>query len=118
MGRHHRADDLGTRLLPGLVHDPPAESGHEGLLGRHLVAISGQVDSIGRIALPDREDHVDRFGEHAAAVLGEDAEDRSRMFAEAIEDRKSTRLNSSHSQISYAVFCFKKKKKTKQNIIL
>src|SRR2546430_4211836 len=26
-------------------------------------------------------------------------------------DRKSTRLNSSHSQISYAVFCLKKKKK-------
>src|SRR2546427_7664755 len=28
-------------------------------------------------------------------------------------DRKSTRLNSSHSQISYAVFCLKKKKKDK-----
>src|SRR2546427_4625515 len=28
------------------------------------------------------------------------------------QDRKSTRLNSSHSQISYAVFCLKKKKKT------
>src|SRR2546430_11415770 len=27
-------------------------------------------------------------------------------------DRKSTRLNSSHSQISYAVFCLKKKKQT------
>src|SRR5947209_13942178 len=31
------------------------------------------------------------------------------------EDRKSTRLNSSHANISYAVFCLKKKKK-KQNI--
>src|SRR5688572_32032689 len=32
-------------------------------------------------------------------------------------DRKSTRLNSSHSQISYAVFCLKKKKKNNtQNI--
>src|SRR2546427_3656701 len=31
-------------------------------------------------------------------------------------DRKSTRLNSSHSQISYAVFCLKKKKKSKQKI--
>src|SRR5688572_31753482 len=30
-------------------------------------------------------------------------------------DRKSTRLNSSHSQISYAVFCLKKKKKNKTN---
>src|SRR5206468_10100978 len=32
------------------------------------------------------------------------------------EDRKSTRLNSSHDQISYAVFCLKKKKKQKGNI--
>src|SRR2546427_9571547 len=31
--------------------------------------------------------------------------------AGAEKDRKSTRLNSSHSQISYAVFCLKKKKK-------
>src|SRR2546430_6654494 len=30
-----------------------------------------------------------------------------------LQDRKSTRLNSSHSQISYAVFCLKKKKKIK-----
>src|SRR2546430_7468204 len=30
--------------------------------------------------------------------------------ADAARDRKSTRLNSSHSQISYAVFCLKKKK--------
>src|SRR5699024_12617989 len=30
-------------------------------------------------------------------------------------DRKSTRLNSSHVSISYAVFCLKKKKKTKQH---
>src|SRR2546430_6621307 len=29
----------------------------------------------------------------------------------AVKDRKSTRLNSSHSQISYAVFCLKKKKR-------
>src|SRR5688572_32348155 len=31
-----------------------------------------------------------------------------------VQDRKSTRLNSSHSQISYAVFCLKKKKKQKK----
>src|SRR2546427_7066926 len=35
--------------------------------------------------------------------------DRRAVLAQA--DRKSTRLNSSHSQISYAVFCLKKKKK-------
>src|SRR2546430_8889392 len=32
-------------------------------------------------------------------------------LADRVLDRKSTRLNSSHSQISYAVFCLKKKKK-------
>src|SRR2546430_10883578 len=33
-------------------------------------------------------------------------------------DRKSTRLNSSHSQISYAVFCLKKKKKRNNHITM
>src|SRR2546430_11878267 len=33
---------------------------------------------------------------------------RDRLATAACEDRKSTRLNSSHSQISYAVFCLKK----------
>src|SRR3712207_7179478 len=34
------------------------------------------------------------------------------MFGHAATDRKSTRLNSSHANISYAVFCLKKKKNT------
>src|SRR5712692_11694908 len=38
----------------------------------------------------------------------QDFDGRSRL------DRKSTRLNSSHSSISYAVFCLKKKKKKKK----
>src|SRR2546421_4224534 len=39
---------------------------------------------------------------------------RRRVLAKRLRDRKSTRLNSSHDQISYAVFCLKKKKtKTK-----
>src|SRR2546427_3708821 len=47
-----------------------------------------------------------------------DAEhDRPAGFSQRVAelgDRKSTRLNSSHSQISYAVFCLKKKKKKKE----
>src|SRR5205809_5837174 len=35
--------------------------------------------------------------------------------AQAAQDRKSTRLNSSHGYISYAVFCLKKKKQTSNN---
>src|SRR2546427_5781970 len=38
------------------------------------------------------------------------------MAGRLVLDRKSTRLNSSHSQISYAVFCLKKKKKKKEKI--
>src|SRR5688572_32488182 len=40
---------------------------------------------------------------------------RSSRCDDAASDRKSTRLNSSHSQISYAVFCLKKKKNKRQN---
>src|SRR5688572_32303434 len=36
----------------------------------------------------------------------------------ALGDRKSTRLNSSHSQISYAVFCLKKKKHEKSGTLI
>src|SRR4051812_49946438 len=43
-----------------------------------------------------------------AALAGDVAQRRARTG----EDRKSTRLNSSHMSISYAVFCLKKKKKT------
>src|SRR5256886_7943919 len=40
-----------------------------------------------------------------------------RVGPASLLDRKSTRLNSSHSQISYAVFCLKKKKKTKTQYV-
>src|SRR2546430_7054697 len=36
----------------------------------------------------------------------------------SLGDRKSTRLNSSHSQISYAVFCLKKKKNKTYSIVI
>src|SRR5438132_8625875 len=39
--------------------------------------------------------------------------ERDRWFTHDARDRKSTRLNSSHTVISYAVFCLKKKKKKK-----
>src|SRR5689334_24844430 len=51
----------------------------------------------------------------AYAVYGEDVPAAGVIAGigrvEGVEDRKSTRLNSSHSSISYAVFCLKKKKK-------
>src|SRR2546428_4312824 len=54
-----------------------------------------------------RADH-DRAAGHGSA--------RARLQGALVHgtDRKSTRLNSSHDQISYAVFCLKKKKKIKR----
>src|SRR5256885_12698397 len=46
-------------------------------------------------------------------LRGDARDDRARPRG---EDRKSTRLNSSHLVISYAVFCLKKKKNTSQHI--
>src|SRR3989475_5698547 len=54
---------------------------------------------------------VSRGGFYVGAGVSQAVVDACR--AAAVEDRKSTRLNSSHSQISYAVFCLKKKKKTR-----
>src|SRR2546430_12234116 len=49
---------------------------------------------------------------HQRAGVDVDADQRTHRLEPALRilDRKSTRLNSSHSQISYAVFCLKKKK--------
>src|SRR3989475_4279522 len=56
----------------------------------------------------------------AAALVGGERVVRDvkppRVLGPERGDRKSTRLNSSHSQISYAVFCLKKKKKKNEAI--
>src|SRR2546430_5925191 len=61
-----------------------------------------------------------RLGRPGLTQLGQRIAVRAQLEplprAEIIRDRKSTRLNSSHSQISYAVFCLKKKKKEKHRL--
>src|SRR2546427_1570167 len=62
-----------------------------------------RIDQGGALALGNRV--AFRYGgEYVLVGLG---------AAASSIDRKSTRLNSSHSQISYAVFCLKKKKNTR-----
>src|SRR5438270_5515430 len=51
-------------------------------------------------------------GNGEASANATDSSTRAIASVAFAEDRKSTRLNSSHSQISYAVFCLKKKKLT------
>src|SRR2546430_6294753 len=54
---------------------------------------------------------IDKIADTDVTVLIRGASGTGKeLVANALQDRKSTRLNSSHSQISYAVFCLKKKK--------
>src|SRR5258707_8689298 len=53
----------------------------------------------------------------AIKALKEGAQIPGALKSSGTGDRKSTRLNSSHANISYAVFCLKKKKKKPQSIV-
>src|SRR5688572_31817903 len=71
------------------------------LLVRHAAGHLPQLgEALGQAALPGQALHLGQVGEE---------------HEPAAEDRKSTRLNSSHSQISYAVFCLKKKTKIRRD---
>src|SRR2546430_12552561 len=68
--------------------------------------------------LLEHADHVAwrlRLADTQITDLAEERRDQVRLGSFPTADRKSTRLNSSHSQISYAVFCLKKKKKEREN---
>src|SRR5690242_21505619 len=76
----------------------------------------GHVDRpVGRIGL-----HLDRAGGDRRGLAGLDPAHFEILVRNpgADADRKSTRLNSSHMSISYAVFCLKKKKVEMQAILL
>src|SRR5689334_24138501 len=66
-----------------------------------------EVAFVDRIAVREGREAIERVGAHD---LEHPEPGLSAGVRPAHEDRKSTRLNSSHSSISYAVFCLKKKK--------
>src|SRR5206468_4846682 len=68
----------------------------------------GEEIRVGELVLEAEAEHVE-VGEREVAL---ERDQREPARAQQGLDRKSTRLNSSHDQISYAVFCLKKKKKT------
>src|SRR3712207_8490561 len=83
-----RSDPLGDRVGPvEIVQQPPVEA----------FRAEGRLD--GR--------HVEG---HGSLQYKADCRGARRAAAARHRDRKSTRLNSSHANISYAVFCLKKKK--------
>src|SRR3712207_8914029 len=79
-------------------------------LFRSVVHVAGELrDLMGAMQAPNRGDVAER----PALVVGQHSLfDSSRApDGQHTLDRKSTRLNSSHANISYAVFCLKKKNK-------
>src|SRR5688572_15278694 len=114
-------DRAQTRLVAGHGGEADALCKHAPLEQRirHLRSRGGLPDDDGRdgtLAEAGVEPELLEAGFEEPRVipqfldpLGLGLEDVQRREA---GDRKSTRLNSSHSQISYAVFCLKKKKKT------
>src|SRR5205085_5090130 len=88
-----------VRPVDAALHQRGADAAPAPFLGNRHPDLGRPIYAAARVELPDEAIIlVDRREVHAIV----DEDDR---------DRKSTRLNSSHSQISYAVFCLKKKKK-------
>src|SRR2546430_12316850 len=66
-----------------------------------------------------RSGHVNAEGVSSVEIrYGDGSSDPIALGDNGFLDRKSTRLNSSHSQISYAVFCLKKKNKQHNDYVV
>src|SRR3712207_8972825 len=82
------------------------------LFRSHVAAQARQQPGLGLVDVgedvPVQQHRALRHAGRAAGVLEEG--DVVVADLEGLQDRKSTRLNSSHANISYAVFCLKKKK--------
>src|SRR3712207_2653711 len=118
------ADGLGRLEAGAALGHVPAQQLGIPMLGRaeqpHLAVLGG--GHLGGVGGPH---HVRRFGSDVPlvrrlrsrvgpvrreqGVLAHQPQHPLARDADAVQDRKSTRLNSSHANISYAVFCLKKK---------
>src|SRR3712207_7179290 len=97
-------DTATTEIYTLSLHDalPISRRLHTGEGRSRLHAHRGAA---GQLAAPARLDHHPTPGDRLAADAAHHGRPSPRR------DRKSTRLNSSHANISYAVFCLKKKNK-------
>src|SRR2546422_7168281 len=97
-----------TRRLATSGFPPSGASGtrlYTMLIG-FAVPVLDPLHALGRQVAQDRAQYVGGVPHHRTGIEKIGADDHRGL------DRKSTRLNSSHGYISYAVFCLKKKKKT------
>src|SRR5690625_5794327 len=95
-----RRSFLSKKLEPVLRSDTIADGLRTSLGELTLAAILNYADDIITVS------------ERSIIQNMRDIWERMNLIAEPSSDRKSTRLNSSHVAISYAVFCLKKKKKS------
>src|SRR2546430_8983105 len=96
------------RRLPRRAWTSPGTRGDPCVSPSELVRLLRQI-------VRQRARHAARIV-HLDDVPRDEPREVVRVHAPRQVDRKSTRLNSSHSQISYAVFCLKKKNNTWQDI--
>src|SRR5689334_10697068 len=95
----------------GLIDSSPGRAFHQaGGVPKVTVLRVAAVDDGGTVWAVPEQWHAEGPAPRLRIV------ERGKRSALGIGDRKSTRLNSSHSSISYAVFCLKKKKKSTYTI--
>src|SRR5438874_1482603 len=102
--RHHARLVVDNTFASPFIQRP-IERGADLVTHSTTKYLNGHSDSVGGIVVAVRDDDIEwlRFVQNAeGAILG--------PMDSWLVDRKSTRLNSSHVEISYAVFCLKKKK--------
>src|SRR2546427_7251540 len=102
-------DPAPTEISPLSLHAALPISGRrfrEGTSGRTVRGVDGR-----NIAWRAQDGHFTARCARDSESSANDSRHAPPARGYPVRDRKSTRLNSSHSQISYAVFCLKKKKK-------
>src|SRR5690606_41985595 len=103
----------GADSVASLIFPHPAASGTYALSLHDALPISAEAVARAQELAPRlaaRAEEHDRTGRFSADDLA-DLREAGLLGLMTPEDRKSTRLNSSHVKTSYAVFCLKKKKK-------
>src|SRR2546422_189702 len=113
----HQCPRRADRELPGSLQrclepiDPAPRSGARARQGSRAGAAPAPAPAPVDERTPAESTHTTCIPWASASARSQPSASNAAAQAFAARDRKSTRLNSSHGYISYAVFCLKKKKK-------